>query len=642
MSHYTPRRVAYDLESNGLLHQLDTIHCLHIQDLDTGELIRFDKDHVAQAVSILEQVDEAWGHNILGFDECAIAKVFPEYRPRGVRLDTLILSQMLFPNLAEMDAKFRKREGFDALPGRRVGSHALEAWGYRFKSLKGDYKTEMETLGLDPWAEWNPRMSDYCEQDVVITVKLIKAIQGSAPTQLGQQAIDTEMAVGRVISRQVRNGFPFHEQAAVDLYAVLVQRRAELEQELRDVFPPFYVQDGTRPFVPKRDNNRTGYAEGAGLIKIKLVDFKPGSRVHIANRLKHLHGWEPAEFTPDGRPKIDEEVLRDLEYPEARLIGEYLMVQKRIGQLAEGDNAWLKLVRNGRIHGSVQTNGTVTGRMTHNNPNVAQVPSNRAPYGKECRALFGPRHGWIQVGADADGLEARCLAHYMARYDGGAYVRALLDGNKALGTDNHSLTQKALELNSRDNAKTWLYAMMYGAGDVKLGSIIVADMTEAQRRKAMSRGSGPGGMEKVLRRLGKQSRDKISKGLPALGKLLEDVKAAYKARGFLKAIDGRRLKVRSAHSALNTLLQSAGALLMKRALVILDDTLQGTLGFTPGIDYEFLANIHDEWQIECRPEIAQIVADTACAAITQAGEVMDFRCPLKGNADIGSNWAECH
>jgi DNA polymerase-1 len=356
--------------------------------------------------------------------------------------------------------------------------------------------------------------------------------------------------------------------------------------------------------------------------------------------LTERYQWQPEEYTDDGKPKIDDAVLKGLEYPEAKVLAEYYLVAKRIGQVAEGDEAWLKRIKpNGRIHGGVTTNGAVTGRMTHSKPNLAQVPKVKylgkeiarglaGEYGFECRDCFGVPGGRAQVGADAAALELRDLAGYMARWDGGAYVRIVLDGKKEDGTEIHTVNRKALEIDSRDDAKTWFYAFLYGAGDEKLGLIV----TKVRGKEAQKRG--------------KQLRAKFLKNLPALGALVAAVKETAAKRGYLIGLDGRRLHVRSQHSALNTLLQSAGAIQMKKALVILEQMLQSK-GFknseqssTP--DYEFILNVHDEWQIETKPEIADEVGRTAVAAIRAAGEHFKFPCPLDGEYKIGRTWAETH
>jgi len=266
--------------------------------------------------------------------------------------------------------------------------------------------------------------------------------------------------------------------------------------------------------------------------------------------------------------------------------------------------------------------GTVTSRMTHSKPNMGQVPSGKIKWGHECRALFTSNKGQVLVGCDADALELRCLAGYMARWDNGAYIKTILEGKKEDGTDMHTLNAKALGCD-RDTAKTWIYAMLYGSGDYNLGFVLGVRGSQAQVAGA-----------------GKAARNKLMKAFPALKKLVDACKARA-GDGKLKGLDGRFVPIRSAHSALNTLLQSAGAIIMKKGLVILDANLQ-ELGLTPGVHYEFVGNIHDEWQISCNPDISELVGKTATQAILLAGEALGFRCPLKGNYDVGSNWAETH
>jgi DNA polymerase I-like protein with 3'-5' exonuclease and polymerase domains len=360
--------------------------------------------------------------------------------------------------------------------------------------------------------------------------------------------------------------------------------------------------------------------------RVKFVAFNPASRAHIANRLTTLYGWEPQEFTPGGDPKIDETVLEGLDYPTAPLLNTYFLVQKRLGQLAEGNQAWLKVMRDGRIHGSINPNGAVTGRATHSFPNVAQVPSVKKDkednillgldggYGHECRELFGVPEGWTQVGTDMSGLELRCLSHFMARWDGGEYGRILLTG------DIHTANQQAAGLDTRNQAKTFAYAYLYGAGDAKLGSI-----------------TGGGTKE------GKRLRANFQAKIPALGKLTDAVKKKAKS-GHLKGLDGRLLYVRSEHSALNTLLQSAGALICKKWLVLMDEHLLAR-GYKHGWDgdYAFLAWVHDEVQIAARtPALAAEITDLSKQCAREAEAFFGFRIQLDTDSKIGSSWAECH
>jgi hypothetical protein len=557
---------------------------------------------------MLMEADAIGGHNIIGFDIPAIQKVYPWFKPKGLIRDTLIMSRLIYTDLTERDFEYVKK---NPLFGKRlIGSHSLEAWGIRLGEWKGDYAKEMKERGIDPWARWNQEMDDYCVQDVVVTHKLWKKLLSKG---FGEESIQLEHDVAPIIERQTRYGFLFDIEKARKLEEILVSRRTDLADKLREAFPPWQAKDGPL-FVPKRDNKTKGYVKGVAVQKYKTVVFNPASRSHIANRLQKLHKWKPAVFTDKGTPKVDESILEGLSYPEIPLLLEYLMVEKRLGQLSEGKQAWFRSVKKstGRIHGRITQNGAVTGRMTHSSPNMAQVPSCGAPFGTECRELFHVPKGKLQVGADASGLELRNLAHFMARWDNGEYARVILEG------DIHTVNQHAAGLPTRNNAKTFIYAFLYGAGDEKIGSIV---------------GKG--------RQAGKQLKEKFLQGLPALNKLLKKVKGAASERGYLIGLDGRKLHIRSDHAALNTLLQSAGAVVMKKALVILDRRLQ-EMGYVPGVNYEFIANVHDEFQIECDEDIAEIVGKTATQSIRAAGDHFGFRCPLDGEYKIGRNWAECH
>jgi DNA polymerase I-like protein with 3'-5' exonuclease and polymerase domains len=278
--------------------------------------------------------------------------------------------------------------------------------------------------------------------------------------------------------------------------------------------------------------------------------------------------------------------------------------------------------------------------MTHSNPNVAQVPKCGSPYGKECRSLFRATPGLAQVGCDAEGLELRLLGHYMAAYDGGAYADTVVNGKKEDGTDVHTVNQRAAGLNTRDSAKTLIYALLYGAGDFKLGTIVYNDFTETQKAKFNASDGARSNRDKALAKLGGARRKRLMDNLPALGKLTEAVKAKAKKTRKLRGIDGRILHVRSEHAALNTLLQSGGAVVMKKALVLLDDAIRSDKKLRGKV--AFVANVHDEFQMETQPELAETVGRLAADSIRLAGEHFNLRCPLAGDYAVGRNWAETH
>lgn len=602
----------FDCETNGLLHELDRVHSLVLKDVDTQELFSFIPGEIEEGVRMLMDADCIIAHNAIGFDMPALSKVYPwfTYDPAKV-LDTLVISRLIWTDLKDRDFEQVRKGKF---PTKLVGLHSLESWGHRLGEYKGDFP--FDGPASEKWKKWSREMQDYCEQDVEVLYRLWKLI---LEQDYSQRAIDLEHEVQWIVNEQEKRGFAFNTEAAVQLLVRLNERREQLEAELQDTFAPWWSAEELK--TPKKtinykDKLRGSVVAGAPYTKVKLTEFNPGSRVHIAKRLEALHGWKPSEFTQSGQAKIDEVILKKLKYPEAQLLAEYFLLQKRLGQLADGQNAWLKLEKNGRIHGRVVTNGAATGRMTHFKPNVTQVPSIRKPYGKECRQLFMAGPGKVIVGADVAGLELRMLAHYMAHYDDGAYGKVILEG------DVHTHNQKAAGLPTRDHAKTFIYGFMYGAGDMKLGEIVK-----------------PSAGDQTRRRIGMRLRRQFLREIPALGRLTEAVKAKFKAQGYLKGLDGRKLLVRSEHSALNMLLQGGGAIVCKQWMVEADKLLRerGLLDRCGQV-----ATVHDELQFECDEDAADDVGQALVDAIVTAGSTFDLRMPLDGGYKKGPTWADTH
>jgi len=568
--------IYFDIESNGLLDTTDRLICIGWQRKGEEPRIAFTPQQIEEALRAIELADEVIGHNVVAFDIPVLKKLYPRWSgPSGAVRDTLVLARLVHPDIKDDDFQ---TEGF---PKEMTGSHALKAWGHRLGMAKG---VVMEEVVDWKSLEYTDEIGDYCMQDVRITAALHERLM-SKISSLDSVLLEHDFA--EIIAGQIRNGFSFDKEAAGQLYSVLAGERDRLVRELQAEVPPTIVQLKT---------------------KTKEIPFNPASRQQIAAALRAL-GWEPTEFTPSGEAKVDEAVLGALEYPIAKKLSHYLLVQKRIGMLAEGDEAWLKVERAGRIYGSVNHNGAVTGRCTHRGPNMAQVPACGSPYGKECRSLFTAPKGRVLVGVDAAGLELRCLAHYMAKWDDGAFAKELLEG------DIHTANQKAAGLPTRNDAKLFIYAFLYGAGPAKLGKIIGGGYNE-----------------------GKEMQKRFLAKVPALKKLKDAVEQASK-RGHIYGLDGRRLRIRSAHAALNTLLQSAGAIIMKQATVLMHRELlrHGLAG-----RFKQVAHIHDEVQFEVDAADADEAARIVKRCITKAGEVLGFRCRLDGEAKIGRNWAETH
>ena len=560
-----------------------------------GEPIREFRDGASFRywLATLARGTEFYAHNGLQYDYPVLERLWEVSFAPFVKRDTYLLSQLYHPN--------------------REGGHSLEAWGQTCRFPKGDFTD---------FSQYTPEMADYCKQDVRLIPAILNHMVNTAE-EFSEDAVELEHQVDAILRRQEAHGWLLDIPAAFDLLATLQERQTEVVTAVRERFKPKYRE--VRVCQPKRTKagawskvslgpyrDEPELIGGGPFTKVELVPFNLGSRQQIAEYLQGF-GWKPKARTkptknhPKGQVIVSEDVLAGIQIPEAQLIAEYLMLQKRIAAV----QSWIDAADDeGRVHGSVRGMGAVTFRMTHSGPNMAQVPASGAPYGKECRALWIVREGYKLVGCDADGLELRGLAHYMGDAD---YARAVAEGKKEDGTDAHTRNQLAAGLPTRDDAKTFIYAFLYGAGDAKIGSIV-----------------GKGGAA------GKALKATFLDGLPALKELRKRVEREAKS-GWLRGLDGRRVQVRSEHAALNTLLQSAGAIVMKRALVILDAAAQKA-----GLDYEFVGNIHDEFQAEVREDRAEQFGRLAAFSIKAAGVYYKMDCKLAGSYAIGDNWAQTH
>jgi len=650
--------LVFDIETDGLLDDVTVIHCINVIDTITGKRLAFNggvyKDGstaqrdgtIEDGLALLARADAICGHNIINYD-LPVMKKLHGFAPTGKTLDTRVCAQVIWPEVKEWDFAAIKRGSLphDFQQRGLIGKHGLESWGYRLGNYKGDF--DPKAYG-STWKDigFTKEMDEYGRQDPEVTLTLLKKI---LEKDYSPECIWLEHRVAEIIWSQTEHGFCFDYAAAEALTAKLQRRHAEIAADLMKLFQPWYAPDvvkGTALFTPKGDNKKLGYTKGATMSRVKHVVFNPASRDHIADRLTKLRGWRPTTFTDGGKPQVDETTLEALPWPEAKLCAEYLLVEKRIGQIATGNEAWLKHAKKQpdgtyRIHGGVTTNGAVTGRMTHARPNVAQTPRVGTPYGEECRACWVASPGLVLVGCDAEGLELRMLAHYMARYDGGAYVETVVNGKKEDKTDVHSVNQQATRLNKRDSAKTFVYALIYGAGNFKLGTIAYDDFTDEQRERFNAKYPSKGARQKALVRLGDARREALMTNLPALGQLVEDVKAAVKTRGYLKGLDGRLLHIRGEHSALNTLLQSGGAVVMKKALVLFEDSV-AVPNRSLGVTVSYVANIHDEIQLETEETHADEIGRAAADCIRHAGEHFKLRCPLAGSFGVGRTWRDTH
>ena len=599
----------FDLESDGLYDDVSKIHCLVIYDLQSGNTFSYGPDAIDNAISHLDTADVLIGHNILFYDIPVLNKLFSvTFKARII--DTLICSRLIWPK----EIRFaRDEEFYPQVPPKYKGAHSLKSWGYRLSD---------EKIEFNDFSEYSQEMLDYCIQDVRVTEKLWQHI---IKQNYSQAALSLEHEFATAINRQIRSGVPFDVDRCLDLVDVLRAKKEKLEKHLIELFPPIKRSEF---FTPKVNNQKRGYQKGVPFEKITYEHFNPGSRKQIIERLQAKYQWVPEGRTEKGNPKLDDTVLENLDFPEAKALAEYQLLKKRLGQIADGNNAWLKLVdnSNSRIHGDVITNGTITGRCSHRNPNCSQVPKVKSPYGNECRSLFHAPYDWEMMGFDAKGLEVRCLAGYLAIWDGGEYADIVVNPKKVGFENIHEYNMQKFGVNEKDKAKTLLYGILYGSGDLKAGKIFDSSETNEQK----------------LKQIGRTRIDNFMNSLPALKKLREKIKDTLATRGYLVGLDRRVLYCREDYKALNVLLQSAGSIIMKQVVVNIHNNIQQNLKLPYGDGWEQLLMIHDEVQLTCAKQHKESIYKEVMKSFIQAGEFFNFKCKIEGDYKLGKNWAETH
>ena len=544
------------------------IWCL-VTICDKGNIVHYTSDDIHKFQNVAVNYSEFIGHNIIGFDAPVIKNVLGvDLFKIGKVTDTIILSRLFNPV--------------------REGGHSLKAFGLKFGYKKFDF---------NDFTKFSQEMLKYCIRDVKLLIQVYTLLNRQG-VNFSKESIELEHDVAKIITQQVSNGFLLDQEKAHLLLARLQQRIDEVQTRVRETFTPLKIEE---TFTPKVNNKARGYVKGVPFTKVKYQEFNLGSRQQIGERLINL-GWKPKKCTDKGHVIVDEKVLSEIkDIPEAELIKEFLLLQKRVAMI----ESWIKAVReDGRVHGKVITNGAITSRMSHSSPNMAQVPAVYSPYGKDCRELWVVPSGYKLVGVDASGLELRILSHYMNDKE---YINEVING------DIHSTNQTLAGLETRDIAKTFIYAFIYGAGNKKLGTIC-------------------GRSESY----GREIKNRFLKRLPSLAKLRTRVDKAVK-KGWLKGLDQRKLIIRQKHSALNTLIQGGGAIAMKKALVILSDYISQYK-----IDAIPVVNVHDEFQYQVKEEQADRFGTLAVKSIVDAGEQLGLRCSLNGEYKIGNNWKETH
>jgi len=543
-------RAVVDIETDSL--NPTKVHCVVAKDIDSGRVYPFPPDLLHGFRDWSQGVKQFIMHNGLSFDAPVCNRLLGTTIKPSQIIDTLILSQLLNPI--------------------RDNGHSLEAWGNKLAMPKGD---------VDSFEVYTPDMLEYCKQDVHITHKLFEVLQNEG-RGFSRSSINLEHQVRIIIDQQERNGFYLDMQKAMSLYNQLRDEANRLERWAVTTFDPTVVELKT---------------------KTKYIPFNIGSRQQIADRLMEL-GWKPKQHTDKGNIIINEAVLDTIDMPEAKKFSRFFLLQKRIAQI----KSWIEACddRDGRVHGKVMTLKTITGRMSHHSPNMAQIPAVRSPYGKECRDCWTVDNPYTHsiVGTDASGLELRCLAHLM---NDATFTDILLTG------DIHTHNMRMAGLTNRDQAKTFIYAFMYGAGASKIGQIVGAGAKEGQ-----------------------QLITKFLSSMPALKRVRDSVTKAS-SKGVIKGIDGRLLRIRSPHSALNTLIQGAGAVVCKLWLINMIKRISQT-----GVDAKLVASIHDEYQFEVLNKDIKRFGQLTKDAMKDTEKQLQMKCPLDNEWKVGRTWAQTH
>ena len=553
-------RCILDIETDGLLDDATKVHCIVAYDIDNRKPYVFIGDECkVKFPNFARRVDKFIMHNGLSFDGPALNKLCSTNIKEEQVTDTLIMSQLFNPV--------------------RDGGHSLAAWGKRFCFPKGQ---------IDDFTFYSKDMLEYCKQDVNLTYKLYQYL-----TQEGKGfskgSLNLEHKVRDIINSQESTGFYLDLPYATTLCASLQDKSSIIYDQLQETFPPIVT------------TGRTHKRSGKPLRDI-IEPFNPASRKQIGERLIEL-GWKPTKVTEKGNVIVDENVLSKIDMKEAQQISEYLLLQKRTAQIS----SWIDSVaEDGRVHGRVLTLRTITGRMAHTSPNMAQVPAGYSPYGEECRSCWTVENKETHslVGTDASGLELRGLAHFMNDQN---FIKEVLDG------DVHTANQKMAGLETRDQAKTFIYALMYGAGAAKIGSVVGGSSKEG---------------EKLIQR--------FMKNMPKFNLLKRNLNDAAMS-GKIKGLDGRLLHIRSPHAALNTLIQGAGAVICKQWLVQMTDKIK-----REGLDARLVASIHDEYQFEVNNKDIDRFGEITNTSIKEVEDIYKLRCPLDSEYKVGKKWAETH
>ena len=595
------RDVVFDIESDGFLAEATKIHCISISENGDAPVC-YGPTKIEEALRWMHGATNLVGHNIIRYDLPLLKKLQGWEPTVGTNIrDTFLLSRMAFPDIMARDARRKK------IPKKYWGKYSLRAFGHRLEMHKGDH---------EDFSAFTAEMQEYCNQDVRVTTYLWERLLAKG---LSESSVTMETQFACLAFKMEQTGIGFDRDAALDLFKSLDEKRDEILEALVGLVPPkrvamktpqYWIAPVTDVHFIKKNDAPSGIRKElvAGPMKVKESCFNPMSRPQVAEFLV-TKGWEPTAKTPTGHIRIDESILTQIpDIPEASLIADLYRIQKIFGMVAGDQKGWLMLARGGRIHPQIKTLGAYSGRTSCVNPNLQQVPSARLPFGRECRSLFVAGEGKLLVGCDAKSLEVRCFAHYMSKFDDGDFAEIVLRG------DIHQVNADMMDCD-RQTAKNTFFALIYGASSRKIAAMLGIPLRRASA---------------LVSRLFAER--------PAMRRLISRIKKRATEAGHLVGLDGRILSPRSEHSAVNLLIQSAGACVSKRAAL----NLQFQIIANRWDDTNIVGFIHDEIIVETSDENIRDVIPAAVKAFQDTTEQYKLKCPMDGEAQLGNRWSDIH
>lgn len=567
-----------DIETDSL--DAKKIWVVITKDTKTNEICTFREpvgfsDHVRGYNQII-------GHNLLSFDIPILNRLWNAHIKLSQVVDTMILSQLFSPN--------------------RKGGHSLK----NLAQLAG-----CEKLDFSNFSGYSEDMLEYCINDVEITHSVYKYLMSYDKYGFSKQSILLEHNIRHVINKQQNHGFLLDIQKATELLYEIKTKNEAIENDIRGFFKPKVraIKDIKVKRKRNGDISKVGLNHiedlkylGGNHTTIRYEDFNLASPKQIVERMEE-YGWNPTQFTPKGAPKVCEENLNTLPASAPESVKK-LALWKSLETRWKTVESWIDASsEDGRVHGKVFTMGAVTGRMTHSEPNMANIVSSYKLYGKESRECFIAPKGYVLVDVDASGLELRMLAHYMNNED---FTNEVVNG------DPHTANMKAAGLSTRSEAKTFIYAFLYGAGAEKIGSIV-------------------GGTAKA----GAKLKKTFLSNMPSLKKLQDLVSEKAGSQGYVNGIDGRRIHIRSPHAGLNTLLQGAGAIVCKQWAIEIDKLVR-----RERLDAHLVCSVHDQYVYEVAEKCVDRFKEVCLDSIEQSGKHLKVRCPLSCDTGVGKTWYE--